>query len=680
MRSRLSYCQGESVRATNQRALRVAFWVAVCFVVIVPRAAASGDAPQWMHALVGATLPAYDEKTDAVLLYSDTNVTVLSADKVRTHIREAYKILRPEGRKRGTVGVYFDRATKISSLHGWCIPAQGKDYEVKDKDATDFAAPADGGELVDDVRYRVLRIPAPDPGNIVGYEYEIEERPFWLQDTWDFQGTDPVRESHYSLQLPPGWVFKASWLAHAEVKPDERGDNVLQWVVSDVKGIRPEADMPPWRGVAGQMIVSFFPSGGTLRKNEFLDWQGMGIWYGSLYSGQMDASDPINKEVSTLVAERTAALQKMQAIALFVQHDIRYVAIELGIGGWQPHAAADVFAHRYGDCKDKATLMHTMLREIGVDSYHVVINTQRGSVSRDTPAHHAFNHVILAIKLPDDVKDPSLIAVIQHPKLGRILFFDPTNKLTPFGQIGGYLQANYGLLVTPDGGELVELPQQPSAMNSVQRVGKLTLDTNGTLKGDVKELLLGDRAWSERWRQRVVTKSADRIKPIESLLARSLPSFQIVRASLINLDQTDLPFGFNYTFQSDNYAKLAGNLLLVRPRVLGSKSSGILETKEPRKFPLEFEGPSRDTDSFEIALPAGYEVDELPPPTDVEYSFGSYHSKTEASGQMLHYTRSVEIKELSVPVSKMDELKKFYRMIANDERNTAVLKPTGGNK
>ena len=129
-----------------------------------------------------------------------------------------------------------------------------------------------------------------------------------------------------------------------------------------------------------------------------------------------------------------------------------------------------------------------------------------------------------------------------------------------------------------------------------------------------------------------------------------------------------------------NYAKLAGNLLLVRPRVLGSKSSGVLETKEPRKFPLEFEGPSRDTDTFDITLPQGYEVDELPPPTDADYSFGSYHSKTEASGQTLHYTRALEIKELSVPVGKMEELRKFYRMIAADERNTAVLKPAGAVK
>jgi hypothetical protein len=394
----------------------------------------------------------------------------------------------------------------------------------------------------------------------------------------------------------------------------------------------------------------------------------------------MDASEPIKQQVSGLTAGKTTQLQKMQAIAGFVQHDIRYVAIALGIGSWQPHAAPDVFSHRYGDSKDKATLMRTMLRQIGVDSYHVVINTQRGSVTRETPAHNGFNHVILAIKLPDDVKDPSLIAVMQHPRLGRILFFDPTNELTPFGQIGGYLQANYGLLVTPDGGELVELPQQPSAMNSIQRVGKLTLDANGKLKGDVEEVRLGDRARSERRRLRTVTKDADRIKPIEDLLAGSLSSFQIVRASVVNSDHTDRPFGFNYSFESDNYAKTAGNLLLVRPRVLGGKSSGVLETKEPRKFPFEFEGPLRDTDSFEIALPPGYEVDELPPPTDADYSFGSYHSKTEASGQVLHYTRALEIKELSVPVGKMDELKRFYRMIASDERNTAVLKPAGAGK
>ncbi len=74
-------------------------------------------------------------------------------------------------------------------------------------------------------------------------------------------------------------------------------------------------------------------------------------------------------------------------------------------------------------------------------------------------------------------------------------------------------------------------------------------------------------------------------------------------------------------------------------------------------------------------MPAGYEVDDLPPPVDADFGFASYHSKTEVKGNVIGYTRTFEVKELSVPVSKAEELKKFYRIIASDERNTAVLKP-----
>ena len=659
--------------ATNGRERLLAVVLAVLCVLTCAPLAAGGDAPQWMRAQVNAPLTSYDEKTDAVLLYSETHVTVLATDKIRTQVREAYKILRPNGREHGFVAVYFNPQRKIKSLHGWCIPAQGKDYEVKDKDAIDRAL--SGGELIDDVKFRVLQIPAAEPGAIVGFEYEVEEQPFFLQDQWHFQKEDPVRESHYSLQLPPGWEFKSSWLNYPEIKPTESGNNLWKWAVNDVKAVRREPDMPPVRGVVGQMVVSFFPSGGPAL-NGLAAWNDMGKWYGNLASGRVDASPEIKQQVAALTASKSAQLQKMQALAEFVQRDVRYVAIELGIGGYQPHAAPEVFSHRYGDCKDKATLMRSMLREIGIDSYYVVINSNRGAVTRDMPAHDGFNHVITAIKLPDGMADSSLVATWQHPKLGKLLFFDPTNELTPFGQIGGYLQANYGLLVTPDGGELIGLPQQPSAMNSIERTAKLTLDPGGTLRGDVKETRLGDRARSERGRLRDTTKETDRIKPIENLLAGSLSSFRITHASVTNLSVTDKPFGFEYSFESPSYAKNAGNLLLVRPRVLGVKAKGFLETKEPRKFPVEFEEPTRDTDKFEITIPPGYEVDDLPPPVDAEYSFASYHSKTEVKGNVIGYSRTFEVKELSVPVEKTEDLKKFYRIIASDERNTVVLKAT----
>ena len=643
-------------------------------MLVATSAAHASDAPQWMHALTSVPMPAHDDKTDAVLLYEEVNVNVASADKIKIQVRRAYKILRPAGRGYGVAAVSFNPHTKINGLRGWCIPAQGKDYEIKDKEAVEMALPkVEGGELVSDVKDKVLQIPAPDPGNIVGYEYEKEEQPMVLQKVWDFQREIPVRESHYSLQLPPGWAYKALWFNYPENKPAENGTQ-LQWSVSDVKSIREEPDMPPLAGVSGQMVVSFFPQGGALLRG-FSNWSEMGSWYLNLTNGRRDASPEIKQQVATLTASATTPLDKMRVLAQFMQRDIRYVGIYLGIGGFQPHAAPDVFTHRYGDCKDKATLLSSMLSQIGVESYYLLINTERGSVTKETAANiGAFDHAILAIKLPPSLSDPSLIATVQHPRLGTILFFDPTNETTPFGEIGGYLQANYGLLVTPDGGELVELPRQPSNMNSIQRTGKLTLDPMGTLKGEVSETRLGDRAWSERERLRAATKSTDQIKPIEDLLAGSMSLFRVTQAQVLNLHQTDQPFGFHYTFEAQNYAKNAGGLLLVRPRVLGIKTSSLLETKEPRKFPIEFEGPSRDTDSFEIAIPAGYVVDDMPPPVDADYSFASYHAKTEVKDNVIHYSRTLEVKELSVPVAHADDLKKFYRMIAGDERNTVVLR------
>src|SRR6266851_565718 len=675
MTSKLWCSRVRQRRATEMR--RIPFVLApiiLCLLAAV-RPAVAGDAPAWMHGLVSVPLPAHDEKTDVVQLYSEKIVMVQSADKIKTTVREAYKILRPGGREFGTLVVSFNSHKKITGMRGWCIPAQGKDYEVKDKEAIEISLPKiDGSELVSDVKEKILRIPAADPGNIIGYEYEEEDQPFVLQDVWSFQETNPVREAHYSLQFPPGWEYKATWINYPEVKPTQSG-NQAQWVVRDIKAIKPENEMPPMRAVAGLLVLSFVPPGGGANRG-FQNWREMGHWEAGLEHGRREASPEIKQKVAVLTSPAATQLAKMQALAKFVQSDIRYVAIELGIGGWQPHPAPEIFAHRYGDCKDKATLLSSMLHEIGVDSFFVSINTERGGVAPDRPPMIGwFNHEILAVRLPDDVKDSSLVAVLEHPKLGRLLIFDPTDEWTPFGQLRGELQSNYGLLVTPEGGELAKLPQLPTTRTGVQRTAKLKLSPNGTLSGDFVETRLGDSGLWQRVTLKSATQETDKIKPIETMLSHSLSTFQITKASVLNLNLTDQPFGYQYSLVAENYAKNAGNLLLVRPRVLGSKSSDLLETKEPRKYPVEFGGPSRDTDTFEIALPAGYEVDDLPPPVDADYGFASYHSKTEVAGNTLKYTRTFEVKELSVPLNKVEELKKLYRMIAGDERNTAVLKP-----
>jgi hypothetical protein len=652
--------------------------VAVCVAGLFWSPVARADAPAWVHAAANAPVPAHDDKADAVLLYAEDIVTVQSESKLKRIERRVYKILRPGGRDYGIVHAAFDQSSKINSIHGWCIPAQGKDYEVKDKDAVEISlSGVEYSELVTDVKEKLIRIPASEPGNVVGYEIESEEHPFILQDLWAFQDRIPVREARYTLQLPAGWEYKAAWINSKEIQPTPSGNNQWQWVVGDIKSIRHEDNMPPWRGISAQAIISFLPPGGSNKKG-FENWAEMGRWENDLTQGRRDPSPELKQKVTELTANLPTTLAKMQALATFIQQNIRYVAIELGIGGLQPHAARDVFAHKYGDCKDKATVLSAMLKEIGVDSYYVPINTVRGGVNAQTPPQMFwFNHVILAIRLPDDVKSASLLAIYNHPALGRMLIFDPTDEMTPLGQVRGDLQSNYGLLVTPDGGGLIQIPQLSASVSGIHRNGKLSLAADGTLKGEITELYFGDQGMRQRYELHAISKSSERIKPIESLLSQSLGTYQITKASLLDLENHDAPFQYQYSFTAEKYAKNAGPLLLVRPRLMDSKSSGLLEGKEPRQFPVEFRGPHHDADTYEIALPAGYVVDDLPPPVDADYSFASYHSKTESKGNSIVYSRSFEIKELSVPVGKLDELKTLYRIIASDERNTAVLKPAG---
>jgi hypothetical protein len=642
-----------------------------------PAAQAASDAPAWMHVLAGTPLPVYDEKTSAVLLYADDVLAVQPNGKIKKITRRAYKILRPDGRRFGKQHFFYDAETKISSIHGWCIPVSGKDFEVKEKEMTDTGyLDVEGGELYTDFHAKVMNIPAADPGNIIGYEVEQDYRPYVLGDEWFFQETLPVREARYTLQLPPSWEYKAVWLNHAELTPASSATGEWHWTLKDIPEMKWEPEMPPWKGVAGLMVVSIIPPGGANRG--FVSWKDMGVWYNNLTQGRRDASPEIKQQVVTLTGSLKTPLAKMQALSAFMQTEIRYVGIWFGIGGYQPHAAPDVFKHRFGDCKDKATLMSAMLKEIGIESSYVIVHTERGGVTSSTPPHlGSFNHAILAIQLPEGVSDPSLVATLQHQRLGRILIFDPTDTLTPFGELRGDLQANYGMLVTREGGELIELPQLPTTTNGVQRTAKLTLDALGNLRGDIHEIRLGDSARYQRHALRSVHQFADEIKPIETLMAHSLGTFQVTKATVTSLHENRLPFEYHWSFVAANYGKQAGELMLVRPRVIGVKSSDVLETKEPRKYTLELPGPSRDTDIFEITLPQGYAVDDLPAPVDADYSFASYHSKAEVQGNVLKYTRTFEVKEVSIPPGKIDELRKLYRTIAGDERNTAVLKSTG---
>jgi Domain of Unknown Function with PDB structure (DUF3857)/Transglutaminase-like superfamily len=648
--------------------------MALLALAIPGAAVAAPEPPSWLQAQVTATVPDHDADTNAVTLYAARSVVVQANGRITRTEREVYRILRPDGVRRGVMTVHYDTRRHITALHGWSIPTGGKPYFVDEKHAYDSALTDTlNGLLMSDLRTRILQVPA-EPGSVVGFEsVEVEDQPYVQADDWVVQDSEPVAQAHYSLQLPPGWQYQAIWFNHDDVPAVAQGPGQWQWDVTNVRPIRAEESMPPLDAIHAHMSVSLVPAGGAA--GVLHSWHDLGVWYQGLTQGRRDASPAIKHETAELTAAAPTVLARMQNLADFVQNRIRYVGIELGVGGYQPHPAAEVFDHAYGDCKDKVTLLSAMLKEIGIDSFYVVVNSRRGAVTATTPANLGFDHVIVAIQLPAGVEDPALLAVQTHPKLGRLLFFDPTNTLTPLGRLDGELQSGYGLLIGPDGGELLQLPQQSALVSGVQRHMQMRLDAAGNLSGDVDEHWTGDAADSQRAPLKSAVEQADRIKSLEPRVADSLARFEITGASIDGQHDTGKPLDWHYSLKADQFAKTAGDLLLVRPRVLGVYASGLLETEKPRQNPIVFSYLMHSSDVFDIALPSGYVADDLPPAVDADYGFASYHSSSTVVGHTLRYSRTFEIKALQVPVANALELKDLYRIINSDELRQATLKP-----
>src|SRR4030095_9503874 len=164
-----------------------------------------------------------------------------------------------------------------------------------------------------------------------------------------------------------------------------------------------------------------------------------------------------------------------------------------------------------------------------------------------------------------------------------------------------------------------DLPVLAPSLNRLMRVANLELTSSGTLKGYVTEVRWGAPAAASRAKLLAAPQS-DRRKVLENFLGEFFGGFLMHASGAENLEELDKSLVLRYGFVAENYAKVAGDLMLVRPRVLGQKGNDVFEKRE-RKYPIEFVTASLDTDTFEIALPHGYEVDELPQPVETSCGF-----------------------------------------------------------
>ncbi|MGA8011471.1 MAG: DUF3857 and transglutaminase domain-containing protein [Candidatus Acidiferrales bacterium] len=651
--------------------------LAVCAALALlcsPPPAVADSAPDWLRALALEKLPEYPGDTIAVNLLDELQTTVLDNGEIVTRRRIAYKLLRPQAKDEyGYAGVRFDNETKVTSFNAWTITKDGHEFALKDKDS--FERSTTTYEVFSDDKEKIQRFSEANPGSIVGYEYVQRKRPFIFEDDWWFQDKVPLRHGRLILQLPAGWEFTARWFNYADQKPQSSGSNQYVWEVNDIPAIDVESDMPPPLAVAGWVGLKYFPHDPAMRARTTGSWNDLGLWYAGLTQTSRTASPEIKQKVAELTAGMTDPVTKMRTLTEYMQKKIRYVAIEFGIGGYQPHPAGDVFTHQYGDCKDKATLLSAMLHEAGIESYYVVVDDNRGIVRADYPSIH-FNHVIVAIRLPEGMETGSLYAIVDDPKLGRLLFFDPTNEYVPLGYLPWYLQNNHGLVVTSDGGNLLAMPLLPPSTNRRLRTATFSLSATGDLTGDVHEMNWGGPASRER-KAFLEAQSTKRADVIEEFLGGFLNNFTLTGASLTNLEKYDQNFGLDYKFVSPGYANASGDMLFLRPRVVGDQYSSLLRLfteQKPRKYGIEFSEATRQDDVFDITLPPGYVVDGIPLPVQADCAYATYHSEIKVADGVLHYKRTFEIKDVEVPTEKLPEIRSFLKQVAADQQASALLR------
>ena len=643
----------------------------LCVVLVLAcfPAPAKAGTPDWLRNLAQQPHKKYADDVNAVVLLDEGETMVRDNGEMVTRGRMAYRILRPEGRAYAQFDVPFDNETKINYLRGWSITSKGQEYEAKDKDT--FERSLSTFEVFSDDKAKIISLPGADAGTVVGFEFERKHRPYLFQDFWWIQQMIPVERSRFTLRLPKSWEYRADWINHAEQKPVEQ-DGAYVWEVTDVPRIEREYREPPYRAMASAIVITFFSE--KIKSQTFKSWNDLGIWYSQLTADTREPSSAMQQKVQELAPAGLPVFERIKALARFAQRDVRYAAIEVGIGGFKPHPAAEIFAHRYGDCKDKATVLSTMLAQIGVKSFYMPIHDERGIYTDKTPPNRGFDHVILAIQLPEASHTKPLSAVYEHPKLGHLLIFDPTNELVPLGQLPYYEQDSFALLVTDKGGELIHLPVSSPETNQLNRIVKVKLLPDGTLQGEVEEVNSGYRAaiTREYWKDQT---EKDRKKILERILGATLGNFQVDDLIVANVDNLEEDFILRYKFTADHYAKNAGPLLLVRPRVVG-EFAGYFDTSKPRHYAYEMRAPYMNRETVEIALPDGYKVDDLPEPAAAKVPFAEYTSKTEQAGNVLKYTRAYKVATTLVPVEKIEDLKKIFATINVDENSKAVLKRT----
>lgn len=650
---------------------------AVAFTLLVaqPRAFAKDKmlpVPQWGLDAAKTPTPADVGDAKAVILFDEYLITLDSQNHAVERERSAVRILKVQGRDSAQCVIDYDVDEKLNYFRSWTLTGDGKQFQAMESDFTDRGAYADSTMQMT-ARYRYVKPPAADPGAVIVCETEKQLRPYMNEEEWDIQASIPIVQEALELALPPGGHYAESWRKFEPVKPIETPGSHLRWEIKNMPALDLEnvKYAPPRGALSARMSVKW---GDAAVKGADAQWRSLGLWQEQLEQHRADPTPEISTKTQELIAGAPDLYTKLSRITAYIQKNVRYFVVMRGIGGWQANYAGDIFRNRYGDCKDKTTLLISMLQAAGIKAYYLHVDTRRGIIDPAAPSLYG-NHMITAIELPEGDNDPQLVARVKTANGKTLLIFDPTDEETPVGLIRTELQAAWGNIANGADSQVLQMPVLSPETAGLIRNGRFTLALDGSLVGDVSETFMGDDATGERQFLKE-NNSKDVHDSLEHRLSADLANLSFKGFEFAQTEDLTKPVKLDLHVSDANYAHTAGALLLVRPRVLGSHVRNVTDVMQgkPRAYPIEIGHVAHFKDSFDIKIPDGYVVDETPDPVDVNVDFASYKSSVSVKGNSLHYEREYVVKDVEIPPSKAADFRKLQGAIMDDERSTAVLK------
>lgn len=640
-------------------------------ILATPVAAAPGDeTPPWVQQAVSMKVPTYDKDVPAVVLVSELSTSVSSDGKTNEVLNYAVRILRREGRDYAYARVgYIPESSKVKEFRAWLIRAGGETKRYGKDDIVDAAA------HLNDVynEYRYKRIDAEedaDAGAVFAYSYTLEDKSIFTQSEWSFQNFLPVVNSRYLLTLPEGWRADALTFNHPKIEPKVNGTN-YSWELSNLPPVPFEPLSPRLTHLVPRLAVSYYPPANSqLSIKTFANWAEVAAWMAELEDPQVIVDDALSRRAMELTALAKTEFDKIRAIAQYVQ-SIQYISIQTGVGrggGYRPHASNEVFAKAYGDCKDKANLMRAMLKVVGIVAIPVSIYSGDANYVRAAwPSPQQFNHCIIAVKVSDETQAGT---IIKHPKLGRLLIFDPTDEQTPLGDLDFDLQGSLALIDSKEETELVRMPVTPPEINHLERIATFELRADGGISGKIQDQAKGQTAARIRTDYKKLSKP-DFTRMIERWLTSGATSARLSKMEPSD-NTVEGQFTLNVEFSADNYGQLMQNRLMVFKPVVVSRREGLALTAPTRIHPVVL-GNNAYSETVKVQLPAGFTVDELPDPVKIQTAFGSYVTSYEVKGTELVFKRQLSQTATTIAAADYEMVRKFFESIRAAENAPVVL-------